>query len=78
MAVRESSTPTRSHNRGRQLCLRGVDGSQEPAISRAESRSARSAHVVLIVIIVVAVFSPWIVRYPYAEPHFSDTLPGAQ
>lgn len=29
---------------------------------------------ILILTIVVAVFSPWIARYPYAEPHFSDAL----
>src|SRR3989442_5562573 len=29
---------------------------------------------ILILTIVVAVFSPWIARYPYGEPHFSDTL----
>jgi len=30
--------------------------------------------VVLMVTVVVAVFSPWIARYPYTEPHFSDSL----
>src|SRR5919109_4239262 len=30
--------------------------------------------VILIATVLVAVFSPWIARFPYAEPHFSDTL----
>jgi peptide/nickel transport system permease protein len=30
--------------------------------------------MILIVTVAVALFAPWIVRYPYAEPHFSDTL----
>jgi peptide/nickel transport system permease protein len=30
--------------------------------------------VIFILVIVVAVFSPWIARYPIAEPHFSDAL----
>ncbi len=29
---------------------------------------------ILILTVVIAVFSPWIARYPYAEPHFSDAL----
>jgi peptide/nickel transport system permease protein len=29
---------------------------------------------ILILTVLVAVFSPWIARYPYAEPHFSDSL----
>src|SRR2546426_7873660 len=30
--------------------------------------------VVLILTIAVGVFSPWIARFPYTEPHFVDTL----
>ncbi len=30
--------------------------------------------LILILTIAVAVFSPWIARFPYAEPHFSDAL----
>ncbi len=30
--------------------------------------------LILILVVVVAVFSPWIARYPYTEPHFSDVL----
>ena len=30
--------------------------------------------LILAVTLAVALFSPWIARYPYAEPHFSDTL----
>lgn len=30
--------------------------------------------LILALTLIVAVFSPWIARYPYAEPHFSDTL----
>jgi peptide/nickel transport system permease protein len=30
--------------------------------------------LVLIFLVVVAVFSPWIANFNYAEPHFSDTL----
>jgi len=29
---------------------------------------------ILVLTLVVAVFSPWIARFPYAEPHFSDNL----
>ncbi len=30
--------------------------------------------LVLILTVAVAVFSPWIVRFPYDEPHFADSL----
>ncbi len=30
--------------------------------------------LILILTVVVAVFSPWIARFPYEEPHFADSL----
>lgn len=30
--------------------------------------------LVLVIVLVVAVFSPWIARYPYEQPHFGDIL----
>ncbi len=30
--------------------------------------------MVLILTVAVAVFSPWIARYPFDEPHFADAL----
>ena len=32
--------------------------------------------LVLILTLVIAVFSPWIARFPYTEPHFADALTG--
>ena len=30
--------------------------------------------IILVLTVGIAVFSPWIARYPYTEPHFSDVL----
>jgi peptide/nickel transport system permease protein len=72
MAVREQALP-----------LEALEEPSRPAWRRLFSGCLHFARqkplgafgaVVLILTLAVALFSPWIARFPYAEPHFSDTL----
>jgi len=72
MAVREQAIPLEAvEERGAPSWRRWLVGAVR--FARRKPLGAFGA-VVLVATIVVAVFAPWIARYPYAEPHFSDTL----
>ena len=74
----KQAIPTSRPWRRRPARRPGAAGSRAPlSFARRKPLGAFGA-TVLILTVVVAVFSPWIARYPYAEPHFSDTLTGAQ
>jgi peptide/nickel transport system permease protein len=72
MTVREQAIPLEAvEAAGPPTWRRWVSGAV--SFARRKPLGAFGA-VILIVTVLVAVFSPWIARFPYAEPHFSDTL----
>jgi peptide/nickel transport system permease protein len=72
MTVREQALPLEAPEAaGLPAWRRWVSGAV--TFARRKPLGAFGA-AILIVTVFVAVFSPWIARYPYAEPHFSDTL----
>ena len=73
MTVREEAIPLEAlaEEGGAPAWRRWLSGAAQ--FARRKPLGAFGA-TILILTVVVAVFSPWIARYPYAEPHFSDTL----
>jgi len=72
MAVREQAIPLEAMEAaGPPVWRRWLSGCL--TFARRKPLGAFGAFI-LILTVAVAVFSPWIARYPYAEPHFSDTL----
>ena len=72
MAVREQAIPLEAFEApGPPIWRRWLAGCLK--FARRKPLGAFGA-LILILTVVVAVFSPWIARFPYAEPHFSDAL----
>jgi peptide/nickel transport system permease protein len=72
MAVREQAIPLEAFEAaGPPIWRRWLVGGLR--FARRKPLGAFGA-IILILTVVVAVFSPWIARYPYTEPHFSDVL----